>query len=214
MSFRHRLPWLAALVIVLSLGFAACSDEEGGDSRNIVDVVSLNNNGPLVSDVWEWVDDKDHSKGGYIPLELVQVVFQSRPHDGTLTIGPGKPFGSVRFSRYDVTFEDPNHTDGADLDGDGTVDLKNFSIPINVVVPTGQTGSANLQIISFENKATPPVLCLGPLEVLDSPSCAGNMAVDYQVNAIITFHGVEETSGDTITLTRGLGVTLADIYGK
>jgi hypothetical protein len=213
MSFRHRLPWLAALVLVLGLGFAACSDEEGGDSRNIVDVVSLNLNAPLNADVWEWIDDKDYTKGGYIPLELVEVVFQSRVHDSALTIGPGKPFGSVRFTSFDVVFEDPDHTDGADLDGDGTVDILNFTSPMNVVVPTGLTATASIQIVSFENKATPPIICLGPAEI-GGASCSSSTAVQYAMNTQITFHGIEETSGDQITLKRGLLVTLADIYSK
>ena len=213
MSFRHRLPWLAAFAVVLGLGFAACSDEEGGDSRNIVDVVSLNLNAPLNADVWQWIDEKDHTKGGYIPLELVEVVFQSRVHDSALTIEPGKPFGSVRFASFDVVFEDPDHTDGVDLDGDGTVDIQNFTAPMNVVVPTGLTATAAIQVVSFENKATAPIICLGPAEI-GGPGCSSNTAVQYAVNARITFHGIEETSGDKITLTRGLQVTLADVYNK
>ena len=213
MSFRHRLPWLAALVLVLGLGFAACSDEEGGDSRNIVDVTSLNQNAPLSSDVWEWIDEKDHSKGGYIPMELVEVTFKSRPHDGTLTIGPGEPFGSVRFHSFDVVFQDPNHTGGADLDGDGIVDLDNFTAPMNVVVPTGLTATAAIQIVSFENKVTMPIVCLAPVE-LGGSGCASNTAVQYAVSTQIVFHGIEETSGDQITLKRGLMVTIADIYTK
>ncbi len=213
MSFRHRLPWLAALTVVLGLGFSACSDEEGGDSRNIVDVISLNQNAPLSADVWEWIDDKDYTKGGFIPLELVEVTFKSRVHDDALTIEPGEPFGSVRFTSFDVVFEDPDHANGVDLDNDGTVDIENFSSPMNLVVPTGLTATATIQIVSFENKATPPIICLGPAEIGDA-SCSSNTAVQYATNTRITFHGIEETSGDTITLTRGLMVTLADIYSK
>lgn len=213
MSFRHRLPWLAVLALVLGLGFAACSDEEGGDSRNIVDVVSLNLNAPLNADVWQWIDEKDHTKGGYIPLEVVEVTFKSRAHDGTLTIGPGEPFGSVRFTSFDAVFQDPDHTDGADLDGDGTVDIQNFSAPMNLVVPTGLTATAAIQIVSFENKVTAPIVCLGPAEV-GSSDCLSNTAVQYAMNTQLTFHGIEETSGDQVTLTRGLLVTVADIYTK
>lgn len=213
MSFRHRLPWLAALALVLGLGFAACSDEEGGDSRNIVDVTSLNLNAPLNADVWEWIDEKDHSKGGYIPLELVEVTFKSRAHDGTLTIGPGEPFGSVRFTSFDAVFEDPTHANGVDLDGDGTVDIYNFTVPMNVVVPTGLTATASIQLVSFQNKVTTPIICLAPPEVTGS-ACAANTAVQYAVNTQLTFHGIEETSGDKITLTRGLLITIADIYNK
>jgi hypothetical protein len=213
MSFRHRLPWLAALTVVLGLGFSACSDEEGGDSRNIVDVISLNQNGPLNADVWEWVDEKDHTMGGYIPLEVVEVTFKSRAHDGTLTIDPGEPFGSVRFTSFDAVFEDPDHTDGADLDGDGTVDIENFTAPMNVVVPTGFAATAAIQIVSFENKASAPIICLGPAEI-GSSDCSSNTAVQYAMNTRLTFHGIEETSGDQVTLTRGLLVTIADIYSK
>jgi hypothetical protein len=209
------MPWLAVLALVLGLGFAACSDEEGGDSRNIVDVISLNQNGPLNADVWEWIDEKDHSKGGYIPLENVEVTFKSRAHDGTLTIEPGEPFGSVRFASFDVVFQDPDHTDGADLDGNGTVDIENFSAPMNVVVPIGLTASAAIQIVSFENKVSPPISYLLPFECNEGDvACENSTAVQFAMNCRITFHGIEETSGDEITLTRGLSITLADIYSK
>ena len=145
---------------------------------------------------------------------LLEAHFPHIVHDA-LTIEPAEPFGSVRFTSFDVVFLDAAGTaGGADFDADGQIDLVNFSAPMNAVVPIGQTATAGIQIVSFENKATPPVACLGPLEFLDYGECTGVNAVEFAVSARITFHGVEETSGDKITLTRGLYVTIADLYSK
>lgn len=207
MRVHQLLPWAAVLVVAFGLTIAGC-EEEGLDTRNIVEIASINDNTPLVSDVWRWIDPKDHSKGGGIPLEQIPVVFQSRPHDDALTIQPGEPFGSVRFYQVDIEYLDPDHPDGADLDGDGTVDLKNYTLPWNAVVPIGQTAPpAYIQVISFQDKATPPISCLGPLA---DGNCTSD-AVQYAVSVRLTFHGVEETSGEDIVLSRGLYVTIAEL---
>jgi hypothetical protein len=210
MRSHHLLPWVILTVVALGLGVAGCN-EEGLDTRNIVEIVSLNGNTPLNSDVWEWIDPKDPSKGGGIPKEFVEVVFQSRPHDGALTVSPGEPFGSVRFYEYDIEFLDPRHEGGVDLNNDGNVDLANFTAPWNAVVPIGQQSVAYLEIISYAHKATPPVSCLGPI---GGSGCNLDSAVQYAVNVNITFRGIEETSGEDITLKRGLLVTLAELMDE
>jgi len=211
MNNHRRLPWAAALV--MALGIAALGvtmngcKEKGGDTRNIVDVVSLNGNGPLMSDVYNLGSKKEDSSDDFVPVDVVEVTFQSRPHDAALTIQPGEPFGSVRFHSYDLVWVDKNHTDGVDLDGNGTVDLKNVrGGAMNVVVPIGQTGQGSIVVVSGGEKVVPPISCLGPV----GGNCSGNSAVEYKVQAEITFHGVEETSGDAITLTRGLLVDIGD----
>ncbi len=212
MRTHHLLPWVILTMVALGLGVAGCN-EEGLDTRNVVEVVSLNANAPLNSDVWEWLDPKDHAQGGGIPKELVEVIFNSRPHDGVVAVSPGEPFGSVRFYEYSVEFQDPRHSEGVDLNNDGSVDLRNFTHNWNAVVPIGQTASAFIEIIGYDDKATPPVCCLIPLAMFQT-ECGGENAVQYAVNAQITFRGVEETSGDDIVLRRGIYVVLAELMDE
>jgi len=210
MRTHHLLPWVILTMVALGLGVAGCN-EEGLDTRNIVEVVSLNGNAPLNSDVWEWIDPKDPSKGGGIPKEFVEVIFNSRKHDDALIVNPGAPFGSVRFYEYDVEFIDTRHENGADLNNDGKVDLVNFTAPWNAVVPTGQTASGFLEIIGYDHKAVPPVSCLGPV---GGSGCSFESAVQYAVSVNITFHGIEETSGDDIVLKRGIYVVMAELMDE
>jgi hypothetical protein len=211
MKNHRRLPWVVALVMILgvtALGVTVngCK-EQGGDTRNIVDVVSLNGNQPLLSDVYNLGSKKDDPTDDFIPVDVIEVTFQSRPHDNALTIQPGEPFGSVRFYAYDLVWADKNHADGVDLDGNGSVDLKNVrGGAMNSVVPIGQTGQGSILVVSGGDKVLPPISCLGPV----GGACSGNTAVEYKTSAQITFYGVEETSGDKITLTRGLVVDIGD----
>ncbi len=215
MHTYRRLPWAAALVIVFGAGLTGVGllgcQEEGGDTRNIVEVVSLNQNQPLMSDVYDLGDKAEDPADDFIPVDVVEVTFKSRVHDSALSIQPDEPFGSVKFTSYDLVFEDANHSDGVDLDGNGTVDLKNRSHqPMNAVVPIGGTGSAGIVIVSGGDKIVPPISCLGPL----GGDCGSVDAAEFSVNASITFHGIEETSGDDVTVKRGLTVRIGQFADK
>ncbi len=207
MTLHHRRAWVPLVVVALALGATSCNQPESG-TRNVVDVVSLNGNAPLQSDVYNLGDNKLDPSDDFIPVDIVEVTFRSRPHDKIVdsTVGPGTPFGSVRFLSYNLVWAGDN-PNGADLDGDGTVDLPNQTdAAMNVVVPTGQAAQAYISIVSGGAKTVPPVSCLGPV----GGACAGVTGVEFVASATITFFGTEETSGDGISLTRGLNVFIGD----
>jgi hypothetical protein len=203
MTRRFRRSWLALVSVAVGLGLASC-DEEGGDTRNLVQVVSLNEGIPLLSDVYHFGANTVDPTDDFIPTDVVEVIFQSRKHDDQLTVSPGKPFGTVRFHSYRVMFN--NDPTGADLDGDSTVDLFSFTAPMQVVVPTGGTSEGAVLIISGAAKVLEPISCLGPV---GGGGCGGNSAVEYAADAYITFFGTEETSGAEIEVNTGLTVRIA-----
>jgi hypothetical protein len=206
---------MALLIVALAAGWTGCNQPESG-TRNIVDVVSLNGNQPLLSDVYSFGQNVDDPIDDFIPVDIVEVVLKARPNDGVVTLDPNRPFGSVRFIRYTLVWEGDN-ADGADLDGDGVVDLPNFESPMNVLVPANGVASGFVTIVSAGSKVQVPVSCLGPIsdpdcrEFIYNPPCGRCLSVDeaeYNVNATVTFIGQEETSGQEIQVTRGLQVSI------
>ncbi len=202
MNNRLRLAWVPLLVAAAGIGLSGCK-EQGGDTRNIIDVQSLNNNSPLMSDVYNYGTKPNDPIDDFIPVDVVEVTFVDRPHDPAITVSPGDPFGSVHFTSYDLVFEDPNHADGLDLDGDGTVDLKNFRGAMNVRVPINGSAEGFVLVMPGGYKIIPPVSCLGP----QGGGCVTS-SVEFGVIVKLTFHGEEETSGDAVDVTRELTVRI------
>ena len=205
MRSLHR-SLLPVLAIAIGVGLAGCK-QEGSGTRNIVDTYSINDNEPLLSDVYNFGLNPADDVDDFIPVDVVEVTLISRLHDPTLgTVQPGLPFGSTRFNSYDVVFGDGSVPGGADLDGDGSVDLQNFTAPMSAVVPIGGVGTSSILVIDGGVKVVSPIGCLGPLQ----PSgCSSNTDVEYSVNARITFTGTEETSGDELKIQSGLTIRIA-----
>lgn len=208
----HLRPWIVPVVVVavvvIGSGLIGCT-EDGVDARNVVQVYSVNDNLPLLSDVYNYGANSDTSASNddFVPVDIVEVTFTSRVHDTSLqTVKPGGPFGSVAFTSYDVRYGDGSNPAGADLDGDGTVDLANFSAPMNAVVPTGGAAQGYILLVSGGDKIVAPISCLGPLA---GAGCASVTTVEFGVNALVTFHGTEETSGDDVTLERGVLIRIS-----
>lgn len=204
MRSLHR-SLLPVLVIAIGVGLAGCK-QEGSGTRNIVDTFSINDNEPLLSDVYNLGLNPTDPIDDFVPVDVVEVTFVSRVHDPSLsTVRSGLPFGSVRFNSYDVVFGDGTTT-GADLDGDGTTDLSNFTAAMSAYVPTNGFAETSIMIISAGQKAVPPISCLRPLP------CA--TAVEYSTTATITFHGTEETSGDEVIVVSGLQIQIGQFSDR
>lgn len=204
MTLHLRRAWAPLLMLAMVFGVAGCDEPESG-TRNIVDIIGLNENVPLLSSVYDRGQDLASPDDDSIPTDVVQVIFKSRPHDDVLTtVGPGQPFGSVRFLTYDLVWEGDN-PNGADLDENGTVDLLNtYGAGMNAVVATGSLAEANVLIVASGIKTQAPLACLGPLG--NAEECSSLDVVDFRRNAILTFYGTEETSGASIKLSRKLSV--------
>lgn len=211
MRSLHR-SLLPVLAIAIGVGLAGCK-QEGNGTRNIVDPFSINDNEPLLSDVYNFGLNPTDPIDDFIPVDVVEVTLISRIHDpGLATVKSGLPFGSVRFNSYDVAFGDPAGA-GADLDGDGTVDLPNFTAPMSAYVPTNGFAETSVMIINGGQKVVAPIACLGPL----GPSigaCGSNTDVEYSTFATVTFHGTEETSGDDVTVVSGIQIQIGQFSDR
>jgi hypothetical protein len=193
-----RLSLAAVMAVGLGTAFSGCNEVEDA-SRVVVDIVNLNDNQPLLSDVYSTNNTPIEPNDDFIPLELVRVTFRARPHDDVNTLSPLGPYGSVRFLKYKVEFQDGKHANGADLDGNGSVDLTNFEAGMNAVVNVYSESTAFLVLISSAAKIVQPIVSL----------LGGG---EFTTNAHITFYGQEETSGDSVIIERDLPIRIAD-YG-
>lgn len=193
---RHARFGFVLSAVLLGVGLAGCTPDQ--NTRNIVEVFSINNNLPLLSDVYNNGKNLTSTSDDFIPSDVVEVTFVSRAHDNVTDPGP---FGTVTISSYDVIYGAANGT-GADLDGDSVVDLVNFTGNINALVPTGGSGSAAVLIVSGAQKSVPPISCLSPYG-----GCS-TITNEFTVNVTVVFHGKEETSDADITFQTGLLVRI------
>lgn len=196
-------PW-ATILAVLAVGLMSCT-EEGGQARTSVEVLSLNGNQPLLSDVYNFGRNTaaDARDDDFIPVDIVEVTLANRPpEDAQGTMGPGGPMGAVSFNRYDVVFGNGDHPGGADLDGDGTVDLANFGGPMHAVVPLHETDQAFVLVVDGTSKVNRPLVCLGPYG-----GCNADVS-EFKVNAKLTFYGTEDTSGYEVVASRNLTIRI------
>src|SRR5262245_43033546 len=182
---RHARFGIVICAVLLGAGLAGCTPDQ--DARNIVEVYSVNDNLPLLSDVYNYGSKPTDPTDDFIPSDIVEVTFISRNHDSISDPRPGDPFGTVTITSYDVIYGPANGT-GADLDGDGSVDLANFTGNMNAVVPTNGSAAAAILVVSGAAKSVPPIACLGP-----AGGCT-TTTNEFAVNVIIVFHGTEETS--------------------
>ncbi len=180
------------LATTVALGLAGCAGDDDEGTRNIVQVASVNNNLPLLSDLYNYGSDKEDPADDYIPIDYVVIQFQSRAHDPALSLRPDRAFGSVTFTRYTLDFSKN------DLDGNGTVDVEDLDLPMNALVPAGGLGSGAILAVPAGWKTRGALL--GAL-------VSGG---EYVTDATITLYGEEETSHDKIVLKAGLVVGFAD----
>ena len=210
MRSLHR-SLLTMLAIAIGVGLAGCK-QEGNGTRNIVDPFSINDNQPLLSDVYNFGLNPTDPIDDFIPVDVVEVVLISRLHDPSLgTVKSGLPFGSVRFNSYDVVFGSGDG--GADFDGNGTIDLPNFTAPMSAYVPTNGFAETSVMIINGGQKIIAPIACLGPLAG-STTGCGSVTDVEYSTFATITFHGTEETSGDDVTVVSGLQIQIGQFSDR
>ncbi|MCK5618281.1 MAG: hypothetical protein KAJ17_02720 [Candidatus Krumholzibacteria bacterium] len=167
---------LAALALVM----ASC-DNDPQQNRSVLSIESLNENvAPVVSDVL--------TNGSVFP-DAVTVVFQNRPYSQLITTAPDRPYGDFEIYKYRVEWES---TDGS------TPALPMYEADMGLTVPSFKSAGASVIIVTWENKANPP---------LDALVGANQEA---RMNAKITFFGHETGTGRETTIQAQIGVIFAD----
>ena len=136
--------------LFLATGLVGCAGDNGDLARNFVQVASVNDNAPLFADVYNNGQNTavDFTKDDYIPADAIAVTFTSQTADGSLTMDPAKPFGTVQFTRYTVDFKDN------DLNHDGQNDVNDIDGPMNLVVPVDGEATGGVLVVPAGVKGT------------------------------------------------------------
>lgn len=196
-SVRRGILSAATAVLALAglLGLAGCAGDDGATPRSVVQLVGLNDNLPLPSDVYNLGSDLEKPDDDFIPIDYVTVRISSRPSDPALTMEPRSSFGTVRFDHYTLDFADN------DLDDDGADDIEDLAGPMNLVVPINSEAEGAVLAVMGGWKGRSPLADL-------------RMGGEYLTTASFTFFGLEETSRTPIQLEGGLLVSFADYADK
>jgi len=191
-----RITVAVALSALLVGGLAGCAGDDDEIPRSVTSIVSLNDNLPIASDVYDLGANKTDPIDDFIPEDYLKIVVTSRPSDPALTLRPDRAFGTVRFNRYTLDFAKN------DLGGNGVDDLTDFvDYPMNLVVPINGEGTAYVLALPAAWKIEDE---LAPL--VNSGS--------FQTTATITIYGVEETSHEEVALTGGIVIGIANYADK
>ncbi len=172
---------LAAMALVI----ASCDSNDPQQNRSVLSIESLTSTSdglaaPVVSDVL--------TNGSVFP-DMVTVVFQNRPYSQIITTAPDRPYGDYEIYKYRVEWES---TDGS------TPALPTYEADMGLTVPSFKSAGATLIIVTWENKANPPLSAL----------VGANQ--EARMNAKITFFGHETGTGRETTIQAQIGVIFAD----
>lgn len=182
----------AALCLPIVGGLAGCAGDDDEIPRSVTSIVSLNDNLPLASDVYDLGTDTEDPIDDFIPEDYLRIVVKSRPSDPALTLNPDRAFGTVRFTRYSIDFAEN------DLGGNGVDDLTDFvDYPMTLVVPINGEGAVSVLAIPGAWKVEDE---LRPIRFGGS----------FQTTATITIYGEEETSHESVTLTGGVVIGISN----
>lgn len=197
---------IGALFAVL----AGC-DNDPEQNRAVVTVSSLNNNTPLLSDVWEQGDSIRNKQGDlvlhddHIREDWIPVVFFNKPYNAIVTTGPGAPHGDFLVTRYRVHWERTG----------GGLALPDFEAGLGIMIPSGKSVEGMIQLVTFENKSDSLLhsYCYYPWDHPDYPgvfNCV-NAGGEIFMTAHITFYGHEVGTDHEGSVEAQLGVAFTDL---
>jgi hypothetical protein len=181
------------LVLVAVFCGIACSEDEG--PRSLVTITRLASpewpdtlgGGIYVSDVADAGADQIPGTADDIIFEdPVLITVHNEPASDLQVVSPGGPFSSVVIERYRIDYI---------IDGEEVAPIESR---LHLVVPTGQSVTGSLVLVSGLAKSTPPLRSL-----------AGS-GDELFATAKITLYGHEMTSNDDIQAEGSIQVHFAD----
>lgn len=200
-GFRADRVTLALVIGTLAVTalLPGCAGDDGALNRNVVQIAEVNQNVPLLSDLYDNGLNKDPEKteDDFIPIDYIPVLFVSHRADPALTLDPNGAFGTVLISSYSVDFEEN------DFNNDGVDDVNDIvDAPMNALVPAGSEATATILIVP------------GGVKTINYMRTLLLTGAEKITNATITFKGEEQTSHSKVTLSTGLVVGFADYADK
>ena len=177
---------IAMLFTVVSVG---CDSDHPQQARSVISITSMNDGEvSLTSDV---VFD-DGTAAGIFP-DYVEIIFQNRPYSRMILTNPGYPYGNFEITRYVVDWES--------TDGSGAT-LPRYEADIHVDIPSDGFAVANVMVVTWEDKANPPL----------SGLVGGTGQIS--MNAKITFYGHETGIDREQSVVANLGVIFIDLNNE
>jgi hypothetical protein len=171
-----KFVYIAAAVALFAI-LVGC-DDTPEQNRSVVTIESVNGDfSPLTSDV---------ITNGSIYPDLVNFIFRNRPYSRIISTAPDAPFGDFLITRYRVEWQ---RTDG------GSPALPAYESNMSLQVPTEKDADVNVIIVTWENKANPPL---------------AGITGEVRMNATITFYGHETGTDRETEVVANLGVIFAD----
>ena len=180
-----KLAVYICLMLAVTAFLASCVDN-GEENVIVVTTSSINNGGPVFSDVLDQGDTLFLGGAPYTPddflmEDVIAISFLARKYNKIMTTGPTDPYSTFLITNYNVTF---TRTDG------GTPTVPSFDaataieIPVDDVQPTG----AFILICPYELKSSSP---LSDVNYLNPAPCATPQCFPEEVRTIatITFTG-------------------------
>lgn len=198
-GFRADRVTLALVIGTLAITavLPGCAGDDDELNRNNIQIAEVNQNLPLLSDLYNNGADLEKADDDFIPIDYIPVKFQSRPADPALTLNPNQAFGKVLIHTYSVDFVDN------DFNNDGVNDVNDIvDSPMNALVPANGEVTASILIVPGGIKT---------INHLRTLYLTGGEAL---TSATISFSGEEQTSHSPVTLTTGIVVGFADYADK
>jgi hypothetical protein len=191
--WKRGITRVAVLALAgLAIGLVGCADDDEEGPRSITSIVSVNDNLPLASDVYNYGSDLSDPTDDFVPEDYLKLVIKSRPHDPALTLDPDRAFGTVRFTRYTLDFATNDFNDNGSTE---LIDLVDY--PMNLVVPIDGEGTGFVLAVPGAWKTEND---LAPLLFGGS----------YLTTATLTLYGEEETSGEEVELGAGVVIGISN----
>jgi hypothetical protein len=194
MKATASLALVCGLVLALGVSLAGCSKDDSqprsrvtitrlADTKDDIDLSTA----VFESDVLDAGDDQTPLTADDIFFEdAVQVTVANSPASDLLGLRPDGPFSSVTLTSYRVDYQ---------VDGESIAPLTGG---LHLVVPTGETATARLVLVTAFAKTQPPLITL----VAHGDELTGT--------AIVTLRGVEQDSNEEIVATAAIAIHFAN----
>jgi hypothetical protein len=141
----------ASLVLVSLLMSVGCSNQSGNEwQRLVVEVSAINEGTPLLSGYLNAGPDRRvGTEDDYAPIDYVDVTFHARPYNQFIVLPEDTPYSYFHITEYDLEWTPL--TPGADE----LVNYNMYSIPTDVLVPTGENATIVILIADRYMKEQP-----------------------------------------------------------
>lgn len=195
----------AAILVLMTTG----CDRTNERSRNVVEIVSVAENGVFIAGIIDPGADQDActAADNEIPPGHVQIVLKNRPYNSFVTAEDYAPYGQFHVTGVSVEWVDVSTSDPAEaLNAFNELSVYNYSTGYDVAVPINTEVAFNVMVVPLHLKSADYFQGL-------LPACLrGALAptLPFSATAQITLVGHDSGSEDEVTVQ---GYTIIEFIG-